>query len=807
MEHRDRRKSDNPPINADLLGGFLLANVVVCPIDSEVIVSGQKHHLTPKAIEVLLFMCSRPNQLLSTQKLLIFGWGEIKNKRQCLTHIISEIRHALDDHKESPEFIQTINKRGYRLIAPVTRLDGSAITSTPQASQEYTAQVPTAVISDSKWHLSFALLKNSKLFKVSAAFSIITWLIIQIIAIVFPIFNVPQWGMKLVVLMLVIGFPLILLFTWLHELKEKKNLFKEQNNTPRKKRFFKQLAVDFSFIGVLSTLVGFISLHLIETIELEQAIAATAAPISRMTLTIPVQDNLLAVTPFQFDNSTSLPEYFKSTLQGEIIAALSKQKHFNLVSERAVNEVLVSSTLSDYADKLGARYLLDGKIVDQLDEFWVMLNISDTKTALLVWSSVVKGNTQNLLFVQKELYRQAFNALAMIAEGNQEETEGNVQLVISTNDFKAYDQYIQGKNALSQIPTKENRNEAEVFFLNSLNYDPNFSLASAGLCQTYLDQYELSKEPSHFQSAKRVCYSLTQLTALKEEGYVALGNLNLISGEYVSSVDYYRQALKLNDKNLQAIVGIARSKSALGQSAEAEILLARAVQLEPGYWKNYQSYGDFLFSSGKYLQASEQYAKVTLLKPNYDLGFSNLGASLYLDNQLEAASEAWQHSLSLNPNAMTYSNLGTAYFFRQQFELAVDNYKKATELQPANPVLWGNLGDAEKFAGQHKTARISYKKAHKLTVEQLLINPNDITTHAMLGRYQSELSQCSNALSTANRLDTENSSDPYLYYDIAIIAINCQQHQVARERITKAIDLGYSKKLLAQDIQFSTIYP
>lgn len=801
MEHRDRRKSDNASINSDLLQGFLLGDIVILPNDSEVIFHGQRRHLPPKALEILLFMCSNQNQLLSTQRLLKFGWGDAENKRRSLTHVISELRHALDDHKECPEFIQTINRKGYRLIAKVKKLDDKVLY--PNIWQNKgNSSLQTAQLAENKWHLSFALLKNSKLFRVSAAFSIITWLILQIIALVFPIFNVPDWGLKLVVLMLVVGFPLVLLFTWLNEIKLKKNLFKIQKDSPRKKKFYKQLAVDFVFIGVLSTIVGFLSLHLIETIEQEQATSESVSASKKTVISIPVQDNLLAVTPFQFDDDAFLPEYFKSTFQGEIISALSKQKHFNLVSQRAVNEVLLSSTLSEYAEKLGARYLLDGKVVGQENEFAVIINISDTKTSLQVWSSILKGNPDNLLFVQKELYRQVFNALALIAKTKENDT----QFVINTDDFHAYDEYIQGKSELAKIPSKESRDAAEILFLNALNYDANFTLASAGLCQTYLDQYELSKVTSTFQSAKRICQMLTQVPELKEEGYVALGNLNRISGEYLQSVTYYESALNINDKNLAAIIGIAQSKNSLGEKVQAEKLFAQAVQIEPAYWKNYQSFGDFLFSNGQYAEASEQYAKVTLLKPNYELGYSNLGASYYLDDKLKEASEAWQHSLSLNPNALTYSNLGTAYFFRHQFDNATENYQMATKLQPADAVLWGNLGDAEKFSGKVKDSLIAYEKALELANEQLLVNPKDSTTQAMIARYQSELGQCDRAMSRSQNLQTLNSTDPYLFYDIAIAAINCKQEDTANALLQKALTLGYSKKLLNRDIQFSSIY-
>jgi DNA-binding winged helix-turn-helix (wHTH) protein/Flp pilus assembly protein TadD/TolB-like protein len=795
MEYGERRASDNAAINAELLKGFMLGDIVIIPNDNVAIFNGKRRHISPKALEILLFMASNQNKLLSTEQLLKIGWGEKVTKRGNLSHVISELRHVLDDHKESPEFIQTLNRRGYRLIAAVKSVDDKVLYPNLWPSNE----VPAPQLSNDNWHLSVALLKNSRLFKVTVAFSISTWVIIQIIALVFPIFNVPEWGLKIVVLLLVIGFPLILLYTWLQEIKIKKNLFYINNNSPRKKLFYKQLLFDFIFIGLLSSFVGFLSMHLIDSIELEQNGLTNN---SRLPPSVTLQHDLLAVIPFKFDSHSNVPDYFKATFQGEVINALSNQKNFNLVSQRAINEVAVSSTIKQYAEKLGAKYLLDGQVVANNEEIIVMLNITDTETALQVWASLIKGAPDNLLYVQKELYRKVFNALDLIAKSS----TTNVETLISTDDFKAYDSYIQGRGQLANIPTLETTAAAEIHFLNALELDPNFSLANAGLCQTYLEQYALSKNIASFQSAKRICSALTQVSQLKEEAYIALGNLNRISGQYAISDQFYQQALTLNDKNLPAITGIAQNKHTQGDIKQADLLFAKAIQLEPGYWKNYQIYGHFLFSIGHFAQASEQYTKVTLLKPDFEKGFSNLGSSYYLNDELDKASDAWQHSLSISPNAITYSNLGTAFFFQKQFTLATKNYLLATKLTPFDPTLWGNLADAQKFSGDIKNARLSYTKALGLAKEQLKVNPNQETMQASLARYQSELLQCDSALNSIETLRTSQSNDPYIYYDTAIVALNCGQKSLAQTLINTALTLGYPRKILARDIQFISIY-
>lgn len=251
---------------------------------------------------------------------------------------------------------------------------------------------------------------------------------------------------------------------------------------------------------------------------------------------------------------------------------------------------------------------------------------------------------------------------------------------------------------------------------------------------------------------------------------------------------------------------MAQSHNQLGNFDQAQKLLTKTIELEPGYWKNYLALGDLLMANGKYKSAAKQYARVTLLKQNNDQAFNRLGAALFLNDQIELASNAWQQSIDIRPSNSIYSNLGTSLFLRHKFNLAREKYRLALAIKSSDPVLWANLGDAQKFDDRRNLANISYKKAIELTQEQLTVNPNDNVVLGMLVRYQSELGHCKDAINTSQTLQQEEIKDPYLYYDLSIAAINCKQYISARHLIEKAISLGYSKKLILFDIQFKPIH-
>ena len=64
----------------------------------------------------------------------------------------------------------------------------------------------------------FAELKRRNVYKVAVAYAVVAWLVIQAASIFLPAFNAPQWAMQIVILILVVGFPIALAFSWAFEI-------------------------------------------------------------------------------------------------------------------------------------------------------------------------------------------------------------------------------------------------------------------------------------------------------------------------------------------------------------------------------------------------------------------------------------------------------------------------------------------------------------------------------------------------------------------------------------------------------------
>jgi TolB-like protein len=103
--------------------GFKLDDREILPLEGKVSGPAGVHHVHPKAMEVLLCLAEQPGKVVRREEILDQVWGHRHGSDKALTRCISELRRALDDRDGEGRFIDTIPKRGYRLIAPTETLD------------------------------------------------------------------------------------------------------------------------------------------------------------------------------------------------------------------------------------------------------------------------------------------------------------------------------------------------------------------------------------------------------------------------------------------------------------------------------------------------------------------------------------------------------------------------------------------------------------------------------------------------------------------------------------------------------------
>jgi tetratricopeptide (TPR) repeat protein/DNA-binding winged helix-turn-helix (wHTH) protein len=763
--------------------GFYLADIQVLPNDGHLLVAGEYRHISAKAMQLLLVLAANAQQVVARPALLQAVTGSQHGTKETVSNLISELRHAMGDHRVSPTYIETLTRRGYRLLQPVRQQ--------PQAADNILQTLPST-----KWSWLYALVKGSRLFRVSVAFLVGVWLFLQVMAIIFPLLHITEHGMKLTLLSIVVIFPLVLLGTWLQDLKIQR-VYLARSANPRARMFWqRQLKVDLGFMLLSFIAVAILGGSLKHSIDSE--VLPVHAPDSTIHAAVPLLEHAVAVLPFHQDGASSVlaDDYVIDGIRDELLYSLSQLNAFPVISARAMQGLPDNADNSLIIERLGAQYVVEGKLKTDATELQLEVMVIQLNNGVRLWSTRLQAPRQQLPQLQQQLYRQLTNAFGLLLQ-NQQLQPAEYAL---TESFQAYDAYLQANMLLKQFANMASLDTAERLFLQALDYDPKFAMASAGLCKLHLEKYAINRSVDEFELARQACEHAASFSSNQAQHFTVIGDLYRTRGELEQALSHYNQALQLNPAWLDAITGKALLLADLKQPLQAEQLFKEVIRLEPGYWQNYSNYGRFLYNNGQFSSASKQLERAALIQPDSVDLQNSLGASYFLNNDFAAAIAAWQKVVATSPLSLAYSNLGTAYYFNGEFSQAEQMYLAALHTSKDDYTIITNLADSlDVQAGRQQEAQAYYQQALLLAQANLAVNQDAKALLSQIIRIQSELGHCGLVQQRLSQLLSSVIDDFYIYYDLAIASFNCSQPTTGSKLLQKAIAGGYSAALIAAD--------
>jgi serine/threonine-protein kinase len=231
----------------------------------------------------------------------------------------------------------------------------------------------------------------------------------------------------------------------------------------------------------------------------------------------------------------------------------------------------------------------------------------------------------------------------------------------------------------------------------------------------------------------------------------------------------------------------------------AEEKYRQAIGLQPGNWRTYDTFGTYLYNSGRYEEAAENYRRVLSLDASNSQGYSKLGAALMLSGKFAEAAPAFLRSIEILPQRDSYSNLGMMYYYLGQMDDAVAALRQAAEMAPNDHLTWSNLGDALSFTGHTGQADAAFRKAEELAQRRLSVNASDADTLVDLAWIKSMLDKLQDArelMATAKQLDPTN---PYVHYISALILVKSGETSAAYDELEAAVTMGFPLEILAAE--------
>lgn len=747
--------------------GFRLGDVQVYPLETRIVGPDGDLAVSPAAMEILVNLAQGQGKPVSSHYLITQTWGKTPPAPGTLQHYVAELNHLLAKCQLGTGVIIEEGAGHYLLQIRVEAIE--AVSGGPRLLRE---------------------LLRRKVTQTGALYLVASWLIIQVVETTFPALGFGDFAVRLVIITAIIGFPIALLLSWFYDIRATDaNVANAPSGT------------GLRFIVIAAIVALPIALTYQWYFGVDEASESGSTPVIEADS---LQPNSIAVLAFLNLSGGERYDYFGDGIADEILNTLSRTGKM-LVIPRTSSFAFKDTGLGvpQIGANLGVRYVLDGSVRRIRDKVRINAQLTDVVSGFQVWSQTYDKRLSDIFGVQQDIARQVVRSLEIALAPDKNAILG----AASTSNIKAFDYYLQGRDYLHQPSSDATAfSNAAQMFDRAIQTDRNYADAYAGLCESYIAQYNLLRSTSWFSRAEEACKSALRFDVVTADMRVALGNLYRESGRYELAEAQLAKALDIEPENIHAIDGMAETYAASNRGNEAEMLFRRVIELQPGYWRGHSAMGNFLFRSGRAADSVRHYERVIELVPDHATAHSNLGAAYLMQADFKRAEEAWQRSLKLEPTDVAYSNRGTSLFFLRRFDEAVQMYRQATELAPDNYTLWGNLGDAARFGSTPADAIDYYKRASLLAERALDVNPLDAETQAKLAHYQANVGIEERAAVLIETAVQEAPDNMYVAYYAALTWATLDDRAKAAESARKALVLGYPEELLLADAGLDTVF-
>lgn len=330
-------------------------------------------------------------------------------------------------------------------------------------------------------------------------------------------------------------------------------------------------------------------------------------------LKIPVEENKkstiseksIAVLPFKNLSNEDENEFFAYGIVDNILSQLAGIRGIRTISRTSSeSSVLTSKSSPQIGRELGANFILEGSVQKYGDDMRIIVQLIQANIDKHIWSEQFDIEPGNILHIQHKIAKN------VAAELNTILSEAEILPInqLSTENAEAYNLYVRGRFFLNKS-TEEDFHKSLDYFSRAIEIDPDYSLAYAGLADTYLN----------LTNWKFISY---------DEGYP-------------KAKDYALRALNIDNSLAEANTTLADIYWKYeGNFKQSELLFKRAIEISPYDANAYHSYANFLWNLGRHREAREQINKAKDLDPLSELIYASSAYQYYHEDlQVNALSD------------------------------------------------------------------------------------------------------------------------------------------------------------------------
>jgi TolB-like protein/Tfp pilus assembly protein PilF len=425
-------------------------------------------------------------------------------------------------------------------------------------------------------------------------------LLIQVATQVFPFFDIPNWAVRLVVLLLIIGFPVALILAWAFELtpegiKRTEDVDLSASGVSKNRAWIYVVLIG----GVISITLFFLGRY---TAPGQKGAAGST-------------QKSIAVLPFENLSEEKANAYFAEGIQDEILTRLATVRDLKVISRTSTAKYQSKpDNLKTVANELGVATLLEGAVQKSGDKVRINVQLIDAHTDSHLWAKSYDRDFKDVFAVESEVAQEIADAL----QAKLSPSESHALAYVPTRDAEAYDLFLKGEyelRAAESVSVAEAYARAEAFYRQAIARDPKFAQAYSQLAYSLLSRHWFVGRlaPAELAEVKSMIDRALELAPDSPEAHLALGVFHYWGyRQYDAALAEFHRTLDLQPNNAlarQYYAGIYRRRGEWKRSlAEAKL----AQELDP---RDAQIPANiaFTFASLREWNEAERYAAQTLV--------------------------------------------------------------------------------------------------------------------------------------------------------------------------------------------------
>ncbi len=524
----------------------------------------------------------------------------------------------------------------------------------------------------------FEELKRRKVFKVGVGYLVVAWLLVQVASIGFPAFDAPAWALRIFILVVLLGFPVALMFAWAFDVTPE-GLKAEPAQRGNKR---------FVLVAVALAALAFAWYFKGEPAVREAAEArVTPAAVAAAQAAPAVDPNSIAVLPFVDMSQGQDQEYFSDGLSEELLNLLAQLPQLKVIARTSSFSFKGSEAdVATIARKLNVAHVLEGSVRKSGNTLRVTAQLVRTSDSTHLWSQTYDRELTDVFKVQDEIAVAVVDALKIKLLPRQAMSNAH-----RSSKPEAYNEFLLGK-AFNERENPENWRRAIAAYQKALALDPGYGPAQAALASARARLADsLGDEAAKDQAIAEADKAIAMAPTLAE-GYLvrAVSRLSF-KRDWAGAQADYEKAMTLDPGNQLVQGSYARLLIARGQLPEAIVALRKAIELDPLAATEWGQLGRMLNAAGDFTAARAALDRGLEISPESNVNLFHRGMSDLLQGRPRESLVYFRKAGSGYGGAgraMAEHSLGNVEAAQRELDAEIAGFSRGAAYQIAEVYAW-----------------------------------------------------------------------------------------------------------------------